>query len=112
MADDQTKEVQDEKRTCANEPFHREREKIKREHFEQKVADIGVYRTTSYHCGGLAFPQNMIRPEQAHVDNSRCLKQTDQADADGQNHDERCRYLSGLKHLPSIPFIDSRAPVI
>jgi hypothetical protein len=43
-------------------------------------------KSTQYNGVVFAISQEVIRAEQAHIDNVRRLKESHQADADGENH--------------------------
>ena len=87
VADDQSEEIQDEKRNGSDEALHRKCKEVKREHVEQQVPDIGVHEATQYHRVVLPFRQELVGTEKTHVDDTRRLKQSHQTDADGQYHD-------------------------
>jgi len=87
MAHDEASRVKGQERHCSDMDFQLKREEEKREHVEQQVTHVRMDKTTREHCEVLLLAQEVIRPEQAAVDQAWHPIQAEKAGTDSQGHD-------------------------
>ncbi len=101
VTDDETGEIQNQKRHRSNESLHRESEEIECEHIEEQVPDIRMDEPAHYHRVEFLVPQEEVWPEQELVDNSRDSEQPEQADCYSKPHNGRGTDVSRFKQADS-----------